>query len=189
MANGKSFNFTINADAVAREIQQDVAVTVEKLQTAAEQLAIQTHAKVLEFASQDLKGYHLDTFLGENRNNVKWARVSDNLWVIELDESVGYYETGRPPVSMATESWLLKNAKTAKDGSKYKVIPFKTGAKESNVHGTNAALNTMAKAAIRKARTVDNKRISLMKIEKNPDGSPKIGVLHKIAVMEPASQA
>lgn len=190
MANGKNFNFTINADAVARELKEDVALTVAAVQEAAQDLTIQAHAKVLEFASQDLKGFQLQLFLGKNRENVRWSRASENLWVVEIDESVGYFDSGRPPVSMATEQWLLKNAKTAKDGSKYKVIPIgRDTGKGGASHGTTATLNTMAKNAIRSARTSDNKRIAIHRIEKNPDGTPKIGILHKIPIKAPFSQS
>jgi hypothetical protein len=183
----KEFKFNINAEAVAAQVQQDVESIYKELQDGVKSLTAQTHAKVLEFASQDLKGYNLKAFMGENGKNVSWDQVSDNIFVVAIDPSVGFYNDGRPPVSMATESWLLKNAKTAKDGSKYRVIPFKHDTKQT--HGANAQLNSMAKNMIRQARTPDNKRIPLYSIEKNADGTPRIGTLHKIKATPPFTQS
>lgn len=186
-----SYGFTVNADEVARQIGQEVEGVIGEIQSKVQGLAIQTHAKVIEFATEELKGYQLETFLGKGAKNVRWTKASNNLWVVEIDESVGYFEDGRPSVSMATDKWLLKNAKTAKDNSKYKVIPFTHDlkGKGTDAHGTAAVLNTMAKNAVRVARTADNKRIPLYKIEKNPDGTVKTGIVHKIPVNAPFSQS
>ena len=178
----KEFKLTINADQIAKDIGEEVNKVAQTLEQEVRGLAIQTHAKVIEFANEDLKGWQLQHFLGDGGKNIRWAQVSDNIWVVEIDESVGWLNDGRPPTSMATEEWLLKNAKVAKDGSKYKVIPFTHG-KQS--HGTNAMLSTVAKNIIKQARDESGKRINLRKIERNPDGTPKTGVLHKINYTPP----
>lgn len=184
MAKDKSF--VINADAVAAAIGQEVNDIVEDLTAKAENLTVQIHAKVLEMASNELKGFQLQQFLGEKGENVGWARVSDSLWVVEIDDSVGFYDTGRPETPMATEHWLLKNAKTAKDGSKYKVIPISQGKSSPSA---NAAITSMANNAIKQARTADGKRISRTRIDRNADGTPKLGVIHKIPVKAPGTQS
>lgn len=186
MAKNKSF--VINAAAVAKAIEQDVNDIIGELTQKVEALTIQTHAKVLEFASQELHGWQLNNFLGDGGQNIRWARASDSLWVVEIDESVGFYDDGRQKTNMATEHWLLKNAKTSKSGHKYKVIPMEIG-KGSNNLGTAAALNTIATNAIKQARTSEGKRISRKKIERNPDGTPKLGVLHRIKAGPPGPQS
>jgi len=185
------YNLFINSDAVARMLQQQTAEIAKDLQVSVEHLSIQTRAKILEMANQDLKGYHREAFLGNGGENVRWRQVSQTLWAVEIDESVMMYDSGRGPTSMATTDWLLKNAKRAKDGSLYKVIPFKhdigpAGAQKPGVQGQ---LNQFARRSVQQARTKDGKRMSVRTIEKNADGTPKLGILHKVPINNPFEQS
>jgi hypothetical protein len=186
----KPYNIFINADAVAKKIGDHYDNIRNELRTAVQNLSIQTHAKIIEMANEDLKGWQLQNFLGENGSNIRWRQASDNIWAVEIDEKVMFYDRGRPIVSMATESWLLKNGKKAKDGSVYRAIPFKKdlSAKGISAHGVSGTLNIMAKNAIQAARTEQGQKISLRTIERNRDGSPRVGILHKIPVAQPFNQ-
>jgi hypothetical protein len=73
-----------------------------------------------------------------------------------------------------TEDLLRKNAKIAKDGSRYKAIPFDHGKPSSQTSVNTSMLVNQIKAEL-KARNIPYK-----KIEYNADGSPRIGRLHTI---------
>lgn len=112
------FNFFISADSIQKELNQKAEDIAAEIKQSVERLAVQTHGKVIEMANQDLQGYHRDAFLGENSENVRWFRASDNIWVVEIDEKSMIYDEGSPVRDMATDNWLLKGngLKTAKDG-------------------------------------------------------------------------
>lgn len=183
MASSKVFSFTTNIDQLAKALNTKVEEIRADVEAGAESLAIQTHAHLLQLATSELKGYNLETYLGKGGENLTWKKVSDRLWVVALDPKAAYIEEGREPVSMATDQWLLKNAKKAKDGSSYKVIPMPQGGSNKGLAGTNAALNSMAKKVIRDAK------INMKTIERHENGSPKIGIVKKLNPAAPFTQA
>lgn len=187
----KPLKFTINADQLAANLQTTYEDIKKDVERGVQGLTAQTHAKVIELANDQLKGFQLKDFLGEGGENVRWSKVGTNMWSVEIDESKMFYNDGRKSVSMLTDQWLLKNAKTAKDGSKYAVIPFRDNLRSNaNSSGSKASstLGTMTRNAIRNARTPEGKRIPIRTIEKNKDGTPKLGILHKIKT-QPMSQS
>ena len=82
---------------------------------------------------------------------------------------------------MATEAWLLKpgakGVKTAKDGSTYRVIPFKHS---SGVGGKSESPEPEIASMIKKQ--LREKGISLNKIERDQFNNPRTGVLHKLGI-------
>ena len=177
------FNFSTNLEEIAKALQKRVEDIRSDVKAGAESLAIQTHAKVLELASQELKGYHLEQYIGRNGENVTWKKATDNLWIVALDPKAAYIEDGSEPRPMATDDWLLKNAKTSKTGDKYKVIPMPQAKGGKSLSGTNAALNSMAKKVIRDSKT------SMRTIERDASGAPKIGIVKKLNPQAPMTQA
>lgn len=177
---------SINADELAKELQASIEDTTERLKQGVQRLTIQTHAKVIEYASSKLDGYKLQAYMGEGGSNLGWSKIGDGFYVVTLKAEARWIEEGREPVSMATDTWLLKNAKSAKDGSRYKtiVMPVKYNDKTS---GPNAAINSLAREAIQSAKTPDGKRVSTMKLQRGPDGKPKTGLIQKINIEPPFS--
>jgi hypothetical protein len=173
------FRFQVNVQQVAAQLNQAADDIRKMVNDAVEKISIAAHAFIVKKAQDELKGYKLKTFLGEKNRNVRWSKVTNGIWVVEIDPSVRWLEEGRPATSMATQEWLLKPGKVkhAKDGSTYRAIPMSQmqgAGKTPGFHPMSPAIESMAKQALK-----ENK-ISLTRIERNPDGTPKFGILHKI---------
>lgn len=145
-----------------------------KLRRAAEQLAIQTHAHVVEQANAKLRS-RLRPFL----QNLTFGKVGDDVWAITVLRPGLWIEEGRPAGEMIDDLLKAKTAKTAKDGSRYVAIPFQHNKGPTYQTPGEAALIRTLKAALKEAN------IPYGKIERNPDGSPKIGLLHSLDIDTP----
>lgn len=196
------FHFIINIDEIADKISLASNVIESRVKTAVEALSVSVHAFIINRASSELSGFKKDFFLGtgehakketqkstphpgvdQSARHVRWVKVADSLWVVELDEKVAWIEQGRSPVSMATEDWLLKpgskGLKTAKDGSKYKAIPFTHTRGGKDLNTDKPALASIINKAFKA------QKIPLKKIEKDSSGNPKLGVIHKLQINIP----
>jgi hypothetical protein len=159
-----------------------------------EQLSIQAHSFIINKAQSELKGFHLDAFLGRGKNDtpsgdkatpnaavsgdskyVKWIKPMDGIWQVAIDEKAMKYEEGAPSRSMADTDWLLKPGKVKynKKGEAYRIIPM-THSNRGKMTGNNEHVNTQIKQAYQ------NLGLKMHKIEKDDEGQPKLGVLHKI---------
>lgn len=177
------FRFSVNAAEIAAKINQTADAIVPRLRQEVQALSAATHAFVVDKAQRDLKGGTLARFLGKNGENVRWVQIDPNIWVVEIDESVRDIEEGHDRRFM---SWLLTNnpkAKTAKDGSKYAAIPMTkaqgTGPGKDAANAKNPAYTAMVK------NTLKANKVSLTKIDRHADGSPKLGVIGKYDVDQP----
>lgn len=176
----------VNADELAKELQASVEDTTARLKQGLQKLTIQTHAKVIEIATAKLDGYKLNAYLGDGGSNLGWSQIGDGFYAVTLNAKGRMFEEDAPPRSMATDDWLLKNAKTSKSGSRYKSIPMPVKYNDKT-SGPNAAINALARTAIQQARTPDGKRLSTMKLQRGPDGKPKTGIIQKIKIEPPFS--
>ncbi|RLF65137.1 MAG: hypothetical protein DRN30_04575 [Thermoplasmata archaeon] len=180
-------DFRVNLREIAEKVGQTAEALSKRVNDEIKNLSISTHAFVVSYANEKLKGFNRSHFFGEGGQNVRWNEVAPNIWVVEIDESVKWIEEGRGPVSMATADWLLKpgakGVKTAKDGSTYRVIPFSHG---QGVGGKKTSGDPEIASMIRK--TLRKKSISLNKIERDQFDKPKLGVLHKLGINEKRSQ-
>jgi hypothetical protein len=178
------YRVSINIDEVARQVNTTVDNLRSRIYNEVEKLSISTHAFIVAKANSDLRGYMREAFLGKDNKNVRWTKVSDQIWAVEIDESARWIEEGKSATFMR---WLLDNnpkAKTAKDGSRYAHIPF-THAKLAGANDKTNDPKQAYEAIVRK--TLKENKISLRKIERLPDGSPKLGVLHTVPVDPPGS--
>jgi hypothetical protein len=185
------FRFTVNLSDVSRKLNQAAEIVKNDVNDAVKKLSASTHAFVVKHGQDTLKGYALDKWLekkpgSSTLQNVRWTPIAENMYVVEIDPAIKWIEEGRPETSMATEQWLLKGpvvprgkrgVHQSKSGSKYRAIPM-TQAKGSGSVKPHFE-QTPALAAIVKQALKDN-HLSLRSIERNQDGSPKIGILHKI---------
>jgi hypothetical protein len=105
-------------------------------------------------------------------DSLGFEEVTPGLWVVSVDESGLWVEEGLDP-NFDMKPGLLKGAtKTSKDGHPYRTIPFDHGKAPSQLNGYAQNLVTKIRADLKK------EGVPFKKIEKNSDGTPKIGKLH-----------
>jgi hypothetical protein len=165
------------------DLASKVSSDIDRLKARADEesktIAAQVRAFIIGKALNELNSFQQQAYLGKDHENVKMSRLGDGIYLIELDNKALEIENGSPKKFMR---WLIdKNpkAKTAKDGSRYAHIPFsqngpgKKGA-TSKVNDPRAAFFDIVN------KTLKDQNIDLKKIETNSDGTPKLGVLHKV---------
>lgn len=158
---------------------KDLEALDDDLQRSAQLLAGQTHLHILEQLPQKLHTRR-EMYV---KALAKPTEVMPGVWMITLKEEAVWIEEGMPPHSMVKDL-LGDNPETAKDGSRYRVIPF-----EHSKGGVTQ--NTPAELELVKAIKGELKkmRVPWSKIERNADGSPKTGVLHKLDIGGPPRPA
>lgn len=131
-------------------------------------LAAQTHAHVKEEAASKLH-----TRLEEFNDNLDFEQIDTNTYSIVIRAKARWIEDGMQEHSMLEDLLSSPKAKRAKDGSKYIIIPFK--------HNKGPTQQTPHQREILRQLKGELKRrdIPYGKLERNPDGSPKMGLLHK----------
>lgn len=166
----------INLDlGVLGQLAKEFKPTVDQaMKEAARDLAAQTHAHILEEVQEKLhstRQKYVDA--------LSYSQVDDDTWVISLGKEAMWIEEGIPPNKDMLDG-LLKSpkAKTAKDGSRYIVVPFehKKGPTEQTTAGKT--LTDTIKAEFKK------RKIPYGSIEKNADGTPKTGLIHSFDVLK-----
>lgn len=162
--------FDIDIDAITREFR-DVKKEMDKeLKSSVRGLASMTHAKVLELATNELR-----SLSKMYKDNVSFQEIEENLWVVSLDEKALWIEEGRKSGFME-ELLNGKSGKTNKQGEKYAVIPFEHSKNPSEQSSQARDLSNLIKAELKR------KKIPYRKVEYHPDGSPKLGLIHRFDV-------
>lgn len=143
------------------------------------QMAAATHAHIIEEANAKLHS-RLKPYL----DNLKIHQESEDTWYIELDKSVRWIEEGVEPHEMINDLLTPKpgskgKVRTAKDGSRFRVIPFGHGPGKGPATTTSAqqSLITTIKQEMK------SRKIPFGKIEQGADGKPLTGLLHKFDIM------
>lgn len=168
-----NLKFFVNAEQLASQMNSFKEEAQKAIEDAVKQLSAMTHAKVVELAQEKLK-----TTRKIYTNNLDYAEVAPGVWVVSLDQPALWIEEGRKSGSMV-EDLLRNNAKTAKDGSRYKAIPFEHSKKPSEMDPFARNLVAKIKSELKKAN------IPFKKLELNPDGSPRTGKLHTMNISSP----
>jgi hypothetical protein len=163
-----NLRFFVDAEAIAKEFGELKKEVEEALTQGVKQVASMTHAKTQELASEKLKSTR-QLYL----NNLEFKEIEMGIWVVSLDQPALFIEEGRKSGSMIPDL-LRRNAKTAKDGSRYKAIPFQHNKPPSQTPRKSEEIVSLVKSEL-KARNIPYK-----KIEYNADGSPRLGRLHVI---------
>lgn len=199
------FRIKIDISEVAQKIKQAREMIDDKVKGSVENLSIATHAFITNKANETFKDstfkreYYLglgqygkdstresdnDARIDGSAKHLRWIKIGDGIWMVELDEKAAWLEEGREPTFMG--DWLLKpgakGVKTAKDGSRYRVIPFKQLSNGREAEGTKPLYAELVKKQMKR------QGLNLKKIENNPDGSPKLGVLHKLTMTPTMTQ-
>jgi len=160
---------TLSLGDVFAQQERASALANELLSRSAEDLAAMAYSKVVELAQAQLK-----TTRQEYLNNLSYEQAGPTLWTVTLKARAMWIEEGMPRHEMIDD--LLKNAKISKKGVRYKVIPFPIkGASQTAPAAMPIRLAAMG--ALRRAK------INMKEIEREVDGRPKLGGLHKLDVM------
>lgn len=151
------------------QLQENAKAALNK---AAQILAIQAHAHLIEQANDKLHSSR-DTYI----NALTFDQLDDTTWLIHLGKEAMWIEDGMDSFDMKKGLLASPKAKTAIDGSKYMAVPFNhsksTGSSPAQAALKNALNNEMKKRGIPNT------------IEKNQDGSPKLGLLHSFDANTP----
>lgn len=162
-------NFNIDAVGIAEQFKSFKLEVEQDLNKAVANLAAITHAKVAELASAELKSSR-QPFM----DSLGFEEISPGVWVISVDESGLWVEEGIESNKDMKPDLLAKNFKTSKDGNRYKAIPFDYSTPPSQQTPSAALAISYLKSQLRK------EKIPFKKIERNDDGSPKVGKLHEL---------
>jgi hypothetical protein len=149
---------------------RDLSKLESQIKQAASALSAQTHAHVVEQAQLRLHSRR-QKFI----DNLAFEQVSDDTWVVVIKEPATWIEDGMPAHSMV-DDLLGDNPKTAKDGSKYRVIPFEHNKGPTTQTSAQQSLTQTVKAEMKKMK------IPWAKIERDEKGRVKQGLLHKFDI-------
>lgn len=155
------------ASGFANELKQEVQAA---LQEGVRSLAAMTHAKTAELAQQRLRSTR-KKYVDE----LGFEEVAPGLWVVSLGEPALWIEEGRKAGSMLPDL-LRRNYKIAKDGTKYRVIPFEHTAPPSSLGPKALEIVQQLKGELK------SRGIPFKKVERGPDGKPIMGVVHRIDI-------
>lgn len=166
--------FNLDLGPIADMIKEFRPTVDQAMKDAARDLAAQTHAHILEEVQDKLhstRQKYLDALHME--------QVEEDTWVISLDTKAMFIEEGLPPNKDMLDG-LLKStkAKTAKDGSRYIVVPFQHNKGQTAQTPAAKNLTDTVKAEMKK------RKIPYGKLEMDSAGKPKTGLLHSFDIMK-----
>lgn len=161
-----SINFDISE---IKELLNLEAQTKKALDKAVKDLAQQAHAHMIEQANAKLHSRR-ELFI----ENLSYNEEDDGVHVITLGSKARWIDDGMPEHNMLDDLLASPKAKTAKDGSRYLVVPFSHGPGKGKTTTTpaNQDLISTIKSEMK------SRKIPFAKIEKDEHGQPKTGRLH-----------
>lgn len=148
---------------------QKKAATV--LSAAAGMLATQTREHIVEEVNKRLhstREQYIDA--------LSYHQVDSSTWVVSLDSSAMFIEEGINKREMIDDLLKSAKAKTARDGSRYLVVPFTHNKAPTKTPIALHSLQATLKSEMQK------RGIQYGGIEKNTDGSPRLGLLHSFDI-------
>ena len=163
-----ALRISIDAAALAKEFKEFAAEVERDIKAGVANLATITHAKVKEMAATELKSSR-EAFM----NSLSFEELADGIWIVSVDEKALWVEEGIPP-NTDMKPALLKNAETSKSGGKYKIIPFEHSKAPSQMTQSAKNIVSQLKTELKKAN------VPFKTIERNSDGSPRLGKLHSL---------
>lgn len=167
--------FFVNLDLTPLQKVLDADAKIrEEAEKAGKQLVAMTRAHIVEEASRKLRSrrqMYVDS--------LTHFQVDENTFVVNLDAKARWIEEGLPEHNMLDDLLSSHSAKTAQDGSKYVVVPFQHNVGPSTITPAQANLLATIKMELRKAK------IPYGKIEKDENGDPKLGLLHRLNISTP----
>ena len=143
---------------------------------AAHDLALLTQAKLVELGNQRLHTTR-ELFVSSLTFN-----EIDGVYVLSLPDDLSWINDGREPFNMIPGLVNGPKAKTAKDGHRYNVIPFKNTAGETGPTKTAAAQMDIVNSV---KSQLKKQGISWAGIEKDDQGRPLLGKIRSIKLQTP----
>lgn len=148
------------------------AATTEMNKVAAA-LTMATRGKATEIASQKLHTRR-KMFV----ENLSHFQIDDDTWCVNLDAKAVWIDEGMDEHNMLADLLKSKKAKTAKDGSKYLVVPFQQNkGKQEQTPAQQALLGTIKKALKDVDATPNG-------IEMDQAGKPKLGLVRELDITQ-----
>jgi hypothetical protein len=144
---------------------------------AIQRLTVMAHANITEQAQEKLHSLRQLFF----SKFPPPEQIDENTWKITIPGDIKFIEDGLNSGFDLLPGFLASpKAKIGKNG-KYLVIPFQHNKIPQNTTPTQAILAQTIKAEMTK------RKIPHAKIETNPDGSAKLGLLHKFNLKDPTN--
>lgn len=167
--------FWINVDlASVLDMCEELEPKLKKaLSDAARDLSVQTHAHIVEEVQRKLHSSR-----DKYTKALHFEQVTPETWVISLDESAMWIEEGMDQHEMIDNLTSSPKAKTAKDGSKYVVVPFEHKKGPTKQTSAQTDLTNTIKQEMQK------RKIPYAGIETDAEGKPKIGKLHSFDILK-----
>lgn len=147
--------------------------TKDAMKRAGERLTKMTHNHIVEQANK-----RLHTRRQMYIDGLSFFQMDEDTFVVNLDAKVRWIDDGMPAHNMIDDLLKSKKAKTAKDGSKYMVVPFQHNKGNTQMTQAQQDLRNTIQAELKK------RDIPYGKLEQGSDGKPKIGLLHKFDIMK-----
>lgn len=161
---------------LANRVPQEI---IPALQQGIAGLSAQTHAHIVEQVNNSLhssRQKYIDA--------LKYSQVNESTYMIVLEREAWWIEDGINPGTEMID-YLLRQAnpkskppKTAKDGSRYRVIPFQHNKGPTQQTKTQQELKDAIRGELR------SRGIPYGTLELGPDGKPKIGKLHSFDIKD-----
>lgn len=156
---------------------------------AAQDLTAQTHAHIVEQVQAKLRSTR-EKYL----DNLAFHQVNETTWVVDLAPGAMFIEEGLPPnfdmidallddsprpgnKSRSDNGVAKGKTKTAKDGSRYRVIPFEHNKAPTRQTPAQTDLTNTIKSEMKKLGAPYGK------LEKDLSGQPKLGLVRKFDIM------
>jgi len=147
--------------------------TLVALRGAARDLSIMGHARAMELARDRLRSRRrLYT------DALSMSQVDDSTWFITLNARAMWIEEGKRAGSMLDDLLKSPKAKTAKDGSRYVIVPFRHGPAEQGPESQQPIVDAV-KAEMKR------RGIPWANVERDESGRPLLGRLHSFNVNAP----
>jgi len=156
-----ALKFDIDAESILSQFKEVAEEVKKNMEDSLRNLVTLTRARIVEqteVLSSDVNRIYMEA-LGDEEE------VATNVWVISLDEKALWIEEGIE-ANKDMKPGLLK-------GKTHRVIPFRYDKPESrNTPFTQGLIGEIK-------QKLKTEKVSISKIERNSDGSPRVGKLHE----------
>jgi len=152
-------------DKIAKDLGSEIDERIDGLVSTMAQKAFD---HIVDIAQEELK-----TLKDKYIEGLEIEQLTPTSWLISMTDKSGWIETGHEPGFQMLPGFLNSpKAKTAKDGSKYLIIPMEHATETS--HSTQKGQET--KDLLK--RELSQRGVPFTGIENGNNGKPKLGTLH-----------
>ncbi|HUM43273.1 MAG TPA: hypothetical protein PKI14_10020 [Fervidobacterium sp.] len=176
MANNKEYSLEEALKALGKDIEDMAEATIKEAHREMEMVAMQAHGLIVEKATQKMRStrqMYLDALGIEHVG----GNGGQDIWSITLKKSAAFLEDGKEAHNALQYFLNSPKAKTAKDGGKYLVIPFK--------HNKGPTQNSAAQQRVTNFVNRELKAKGLDKIQTDSNGKAIIGKVATVKIDNP----